>query len=117
MISRNADATGDILPVVSPKDLVDGTKAVAVGLADHLKMFTGEWWEDPGKGNGIFDLIAGERVTEKQIPALCSYVSAYVMKFPGVQQVSDAHGWITGNQFHYEAVAHLSSGEETEVRF
>ena len=55
MISRNVDDSGDILPVTSPGDLASGSDAAAIGLADHLRMFTGEWWENPEQGNGIFD--------------------------------------------------------------
>ena len=117
MTSRNVDDSGDILPVVSPGDLASGSDAAAIGLADHLRMFTGEWWEYPDRGNGIFDLIAGERVTEKQIPALCSYLSSYVMCFPEVVQVSDVQGFISDGRFHYSAVAHMSTDEEVKVSF
>ena len=117
MTSRNVDDSGDILPVVSPEDLARGTEAAAIGLADHLRMFTGEWWEYPERGNGIFDLIAGERVTEKQVPALCSYLSSYVMGFPEVEQVTDAEGFISEGRIHYSAVAHMSTDEEVKVSF
>ena len=117
MISRNADASGDILPVVSPGDLATGTGAAAIGLADHLQMFTGEWWENPERGNQIFDLVAEERVTEKQIPALCSYLSSYVMSFPEVIQVSDVQGNVVNGVFSYSATAWMASGETVRVSF
>ena len=117
MISRNADASGDILPVVSPGNLATGTEAAAIGLSAPLQMFTGEWWENPERGNGIFDLIAGERVTEKQISALCSYLSSYVMSFPEVVQVSDVQGNVVNGVFTYTATARTASGEEVRVSF
>ena len=117
MICRNADASGDILPVVSPGDLTTGTEAVAIGLADHLQMFTGEWWENPKQGNQIFDLIAAERVTEKQIPALCGYLSSYVLSFPEVVQVSDVQGAVMNGVFSYSATAWLTTGETVRVTF
>ena len=117
MTSRNVDDSGDILPVVSPGDLARGTDAAAIGLADHLRMFTGEWWEYPDRGNGIFDLVAGERVTEKQIPALCSYLSSYVMSFPEVVQVSDVQGAVMNGVFSYSATAWMVSGERVRVSF
>ena len=117
MISRNVDDSGDILPVTSPGDLASGSDAAAIGLADHLRMFTGEWWEYPDRGNGIFDLVAGERVTEKQIPALCSYLSSYVMSFPEVVQVSDVQGAVMNGVFSYSATAWMASGEEVRVSF
>ena len=117
MTSRNVDDSGDILPVVSPGDLARGTDAAAIGLADHLRMFTGEWWENPEKGNGIFDLIAGERVTEKQVPALCSYLSSYVGSFPEVTQVEDVQGRVMNGVFSYSATARMLSGETIRVSF
>ena len=116
MTSRNVDDSGDVLPVTSPEDLARGTEAVAIGLADHLRMFTGEWWEYPERGNGIFDLIAGERVTEKQVPALCSYLSSYVGSFPEVEEVTDVQGSVMNGVFTYTATA-IVSGERVRVSF
>ena len=115
MTSRNVDDSGDILPVTSPGDLASGSDAAAIGLADHLRMFTGEWWEYPERGNGIFDLIAGERVTEKQVPALCSYLSSYVGSFPEVTQVEDVMGSVMNGAFIYNATARTLSGETIRV--
>ena len=117
MISRNVDDSGDVLPVVSQGDLATGTEAAAIGLADHLRMFTGEWWEYPDRGNGIFDLIAGERVTEKQVPALCSYLSSYVGSFPEVGQVEDVRGSVMNEAFIYSATVRMLSGETIRVSF
>jgi len=116
MTSRNVDDSGDILPVVSPGDLARGTDAAAIGLADHLRMFTGEWWEYPDRGNGIFDLIAGERVREKQVPALCSYLSSYVGRFPEVEEVTDVQGRLMNGVFAYTATA-IVSGEKVRITF
>ena len=117
MTSRKVDDSGDILPVVSPGDLASGSDAAAIGLADHLRMFTREWWENPEKGNGIFDLIAGERVTEKQVPALCSYLSSYVGSFPEVTQVEDVMGSVMNGAFIYSATVRMLSGERVRVSF
>jgi len=116
MTSRNVDDSGDILPVVSPGDLARGTDAAAIGLADHLRMFTGEWWENPENGNGIFDLIAGERVREKQVPALCSYLSSYVGSFPEVEEVTDVQGRLMNGVFSYTATT-IVSGERVKISF
>ena len=117
MTSRNVDDSGDILPVTSAGDLASGSDAVAIGLADHLRMFTGEWWENPERGNQIFDLVAGERVTEKQIPALCSYLSSYVMSFPEVEEVTDVQGRVMNGVLSYSATALMVSGERVRVSF
>ena len=117
MTSRNVDDSGDILPILTSEDLASGTEALAIGLADHLRMFTGEWWENPEQGNGIFELIAGKRVTEKQVPALCSYLSSYVKHFPEVEQVTDVQGNVANGVFLYTANARILSGQTVKVSF
>ena len=117
MTGRPVDDSGDILPVTSPGNLASGSDAAAIGLADHLRMFTGEWWEYPERGNGIFDLIAGERVTEKQVPALCSYLSSYVGSFPEVTQVTGVQGRVMNGVLSYSATALMASGERVRVSF
>jgi len=116
MTCRNVDTSGDILPVLSPGDLGSGAEAMAIGLADHLRVFTGEWWENPELGNGIFDLIAGEWMTEKDLPALCSYLSSYVGSFPEVEEVTDVRGRVMNGVFSYTATA-VVSGERVRVSF
>ena len=44
MLSRPVDASGDILPVLSPSDLLSGVQTVAVGVKDHLNLYAGDWW-------------------------------------------------------------------------
>ena len=112
MTARPVDTDSDILPVLASTDLLTETEAVAAGVADHLWLFRGDWWEYAERGNEIFDLIASERITEKDVSALCSYVTSYLMKFPAVQAVSEAKGVVSGRTFLYSAVAHTSKGEE-----
>ena len=50
MTSRPIDSSGDILPVLSPSDLLSDAPAVAVALSDHLCIFSGDWWEKPDSG-------------------------------------------------------------------
>ena len=42
MTSRPIDSSGDILPVLSPSDLLSDTPAVAAALSDHLRLFSGD---------------------------------------------------------------------------
>ena len=117
MIARPVDASGDILPVLSPSDLLSDLPAVAAGLSDHLRLFSGDWWEYADRGNEIFDLIAGSRLTEKDIPALSGYLTSYLMDFPEVYAVSDVTVSVFGNTFSYSAVAHISPDSAVPVSF
>ena len=117
MTSRPIDSAGDILPVLSPPDLLLDAPAVAAALSDHLRLFSGDWWEKPDFGNEIFDLISGSVIREKDLPALAGYLSSYIQAFPPVQSVSDVHASLSGSIFRYSATAHISGGGEVPVSF
>ena len=117
MTSRPVDVSGDILPVLSPSDLLSEAPAVAVGLADHLRLFSGDWWEDPAFGNDIFDLVSASAIREQDLPALAGDLSSYIQSFPPVHSVSDVRASLSGRSFLYSATAHISGGGEVPVSF
>ena len=117
MMSRPIDSAGDILPVLSPSDLLSDVPAVAAALSDHLRLFSGDWWEKPDSGNEIFDLVSGSVIREKDLPALAGYLSSYIQSFPPIQSVSDVHASLSGSTFRYSATAHISGGGEVPVSF
>ena len=47
MLLRPADASGDILPVLSSSALFSGPEAVALLVQDRLSLLRGNWWENP----------------------------------------------------------------------
>lgn len=115
MTARPVDASGDILPVLSPDALLTEAPAVAAALADHLRLFTGDWWEYPTRGNPVFDLIAAGPLGEKDLPALAACISSYVMEFPPVHTVSDVRTVLDNGVMKYSAVAKLDNGETAPV--
>ena len=117
MTSRPVDSSGDILPVLSTSDLLSDAPAVAVGLADHLRLFSGDWWEDPAFGNDIFDLVSASAIREQDLPALAGNLSSYIQSFPPVHSVSDVLASLSGRSFLYSATAHISGGGEVPVSF
>ena len=117
MTSRPVDSSGDILPALSSSDLLSGAPAVAAGLSDHLKLFSGDWWEYAGRGNEIFDLVSASAIREKDLPALNSYLVSYVMSFPEVNAVTDAQTSLSGKTFRFSAIAHIGAGAEVPVAF
>ena len=117
MTARPVDAAGDILPVLTSSDLLPAATAVTSGLSDHLRLFSGDWWENQDSGNEIFDLVSASVIREKDLPALAGYLSSYIQSFPPVQSVSDVRASLSGIAFIYSAVAHLSAGGEVPVSF
>ena len=109
MTARPVDASGDILPVLSPDSLLSGAPAVAAALRDHLRHFTADWWEYPARGNPVFDLIASGPVREKDLPAVSACISSHVLAFPPVRSVSDVALSLSGSVLTYTATARLSS--------
>ena len=117
MLSRPVDPSGDILPVLSPADLLSGPAAAAVSLRDHLNLFSGEWWEYADRGNEALDLITASRITEKEIPALTAGIISYLQSFPAVRSVSDAKvlsGW---HSLTFSCIAHTDTNEPFPVEF
>ena len=115
MTARPVDASGDVLPVLSPASLLSDAPAVASALSDHLRLFTGDWWEYPVRGNPVFDLMAAGPVQEKDLPALSACITSWLLTFPAVRSVSDVSASISGSILTYSAVASLTFGTSAPV--
>ncbi len=111
MLSRPVDVSGDILPVLSPSDLLSGVSAVAVGVRDHLRMYAGDWWENPELGNEILDLLSDSRCTDQDAETLSSYLVSYLLEFPGVQSVTDVSSAFSGRVFNFTCTVHTETGD------
>ena len=79
MLSRPVDSSVDVLPVLTPGDLLSGPEAAAAGLSDHLRLFAGDWWESADRGNRAIGLISSSRLTDRDLPALSGTLSAYLL--------------------------------------
>ena len=115
MTARPVDASGDILPVLSPASLLSDPLAAASALSDHLRLFTADWWEYPARGNPVFVLMASGPVQEKDLPALSACITSWLLTFPAVRSVSDVTASLTGSVLTYTAVASLTSGASAPV--
>ena len=111
MLSRPVDASGDILPVLFSSDLLSGVPAVAAGVRDHLRMYAGDWWEDPELGNEVLDLMADSRCTDQDAETLSSCLVSYLLEFPGVLSVTDVSASFSGRTFRFTCTAHTEAGE------
>ena len=113
MILRPTDASGDILPVLSLSDMMTGKRAGAELTRNWLNLFTGEWWENPSWGNEILDLLRESRLTEADQQVLSTYLSSYIRKIPGVQDVRNVKVSIDNRQFHFICEIETEEGSET----
>ena len=117
MLSRPFDSSGDILPVLSPSDLLSGPEALAAALADHLRLHAGGWWEYEARGNEVFGMIAASRYTERDAEALSSYLVSYIEEFPGVRSVGNIASSFSGRGFKFSATGRAEDGASVPVSF
>ena len=110
MMIRPVDASGDILPVLSPSDPVSGADAAVILVRDRLNLFSGEWWENREWGCGAFEMMRSGRVTEADVPAISSYLTGYIRQTPGVESVEDVRTSVSGRRFSYSCRVLTSSG-------
>ena len=110
MLLRPADASGDILPVLSSTDLVSGPDAAVILVRDRLNLLSGEWWENREWGCGVFEMTRSGRVTESDVPALSSYLTGYIQQTPGVESVEDVRTSVSGRTFTYSCRVTAFSG-------
>ena len=99
MVLRPVDENGDILPVMGSASLLRGAPAVARLVRDRLELMAGDWWENPGKGNEILQMLRESRLTEADGQALANYITSYIRGTPGVVEVTDVVFSVSGKQF------------------
>ncbi len=115
MTSRAFDSAGDILPVLSPSDLLTDALAAAAALRDHLRLYRGEWWENTEKGNEIIDIISISRKNVRDATTITTYLISYILTLPGIVSVSDAYASFSGPDFVFKCTAHTENGSMAEV--
>ncbi len=115
MKTRPVDGSGDILPVLSPSDLLTGPAAAAAALRDHLRLHRGDWWEYASKGNEILDLLAISRCADRDAATLVTYLTSYILTLPGIVSVSDTAASFSGRAFHFSCTAHTETGDAASV--
>ena len=113
MICRPVDASGDILPVFASSGPLTGIRAETELVTNRLRLLTGEWWENPGWGCEIFEMLRSGRFTAQDAPSLVSYLSSYILATPGVRAVEDVSTAVNGRQFSFfcKVICDDGSGE------
>jgi len=108
---RPCDAAGDILPVLSVSELIQGSMTAAKHIDYRLKLLAGEWWEYPEEGNQVLKMLQASRLTEADAPALSSYLSSYIAETPGVFSIEKAEMVVMGSAFRYTCTALTREGK------
>ena len=104
MILRPTDGTGDILPVLSSSVLLSGAVAVARLAEDRLNLYAGDWWENPARGNQVIEMLRESRLTEADAQAVATYLTSYIRKTDGVEDVREVRFAVEGRRFSYSCL-------------
>ena len=110
MTIRPVDEHGDVLPVLTSSDLVKGASAIALLVRDRLDLLTGDWWENPEKGNSLLRMLQDSRLTEADQQVLGTYLSSYIRETDGVQDVRDVVLSVVGRQFSFACTVVTDNG-------
>ena len=110
MLLRPVDASGDILPVLSSRDMLSGPEAVARLVEYRLSLLTGEWWENTGTGNSVLETMKNTRLTEDSASMLSSMITSYIRETSGVQEVEDVFFSVSGRVFSYSCLVRTEEG-------
>ena len=105
MRMRPVDENGDVLPVLTGNGMLSGAAAVAVLVEDRLKLYVGDWWENPARGNEILRMLQEGRLTEADAQSLSTYLASYVRSTSGVKEVQDEKWDLSGSSFSWSCTA------------
>ena len=107
---RPQDGQGDILPVLSSSDMLRGAPAAALLVKERLKLFAGEWWENPGAGNAVLEMLRESRLTGADTQLLSNYLSGYIRKTPGVLEVREVKASVENRRFSFSCTVETAEG-------
>ena len=110
MLLRPVDSSGDILPVLKGTAMLSGAEAAARMAEYRLNLYTGDWWENPSRGNEILDLLKESRLTEADAQALSTYLSSYIRETPGVKDVRDQQSAVTDRRLVFSCTVDTDQG-------
>ena len=115
MILRPADASGDLLSVMSSSDLLSGPEAVARLVQYRLSLLRGEWWESPETGFFLLEELREGRITEAEASAVASQITAYIRETPGVREVENVRFSVSGRELSYSCKVMTEEGSSDVV--
>ena len=115
MLIRSADSSGDILPVLSSRDLLSGPEAVAQLVQYRLSLLQGEWWEYPEDGFFILEEMRSGRITDADAASLASRITAYIRDTDSVQDVENVRFSTDRRRFSYSCEIRTGEGKKDIV--
>ena len=113
MIVRPIDENGDMMPIAYASQMLEGGEAVAQVARQRLELYYGEWWEDETAGFRIPEFLASG-VRKENLELMEKYISSYVKRTEGVDNISDTSVTYLNREMTYSGVIH-TEGEANRV--
>ena len=114
MLIRPLDENGDMIPMHSLDQMIDGETAVAQVIHLRLDLEHGEWWEDESLGFRVPEfLVNGAR--RGDIDMLAKYIASYVSGTQDVRAVTNVTTAYSGRELIFGCTAVLEDGKSSVV--
>jgi hypothetical protein len=89
--------------------LTDGA-AVAQIIAQRLKMFQGDWWEDLGDGLPMFQQILGGSGTQRDIELVTQLIASRITGTVFVTSINTVTVWFQSRKLYFSASVETQFG-------
>ncbi len=110
-----SDPNGDMIPVTSLRQMLEGPEAVAQIIAMKIGLNRGEWWEDENIGFQIPDFLAST-ARQSDLNMLAKYISAYIIGCEGVTGINNVDIGYYDHRMTFSCQVITSEGsQEVEV--
>ena len=86
-------------------NFVSDATAVAQIIAQRLKFYKGEWWENLSEGLPLFQSILGSPGTQKNLQTVAGFISAQILGTPYVTGLTSFNISYQARKLQFAAVA------------
>ena len=100
MRCRPIDENGDMMPVFSEKDMLEGYKAVGTIAGERLKLIRGEWWEDETVGFRMVPYLI-DSAKENETNFFMNYITSYLAATEGCKGITDVEVTYKNRELKY----------------
>lgn len=101
MLYRPVDSSGDMMPVTSKSQMLNGVDAVLAAVGSRLRLLRGEWWERPDLGFRVPEFLFNGTRLPAGPEMLAGYISAYIGETENVSAVVDVSAELRNRTLTY----------------
>lgn len=110
---RKLDESGDYTFGLGNSGFYKDADAVAQAIQTKLKLFEGDWWENPTDGLPLFQSILRTPGTSENITSVDLMVQSRIMQDPHVNDITSYSSSYQGGKYTAQAVVETDFGSIT----